>query len=162
MSSKHPTERENQDTDRPEADARKDAMLPAADLSQDEAWNLRFDDVLKAQKEQDRKINDIYSLLMGASPSGRPHPAGQGGVGQALHDTANHLSVVAMNADLVAEAMSQLPKQVAQEVARELATPMMKLFQDEVSKLREKDAALERRIEELEGDVATLNGMLVP
>jgi ubiquinone biosynthesis protein UbiJ len=47
-------------------------------------------------------------------------------------------------------------------VARELATPMMKLFQDEVSKLREKDAALERRIEELEGDVATLNGMLVP
>ena len=35
-----PTEIETRDTDRPEAS--EDALRPPAELTQDEAWNLRF------------------------------------------------------------------------------------------------------------------------
>lgn len=59
-------------TGRPEVDARHDAMLPIAELTPDEAVNLRFEEVLRAQKTTDDKVNELYAVLMGATPSGRP------------------------------------------------------------------------------------------
>lgn len=143
ISSNPSPERDERDTDRPESDAAR----PAIELSQDEAWNKRFEEVLKKQRETDSKVDGIYSLLMGASPSGRPSPTGKGGAGQALHDQTTHLGVISANTELVAEGMRDLPKQVAQEVINKFSA----ILQEEIVVLKEKDKALEKRIQELEG-----------
>jgi hypothetical protein len=143
ISSNPSPERNERDTDRPESDAAR----PAAELSQDEAWNKRFEEVLKKQRETDSKVDGIYSLLMGASPSGRPSPTGKGGAGQALHDQTTHLGVISANTELVAESMKDLPRLVAQEVANKV----LEMFSSEVSTLKERADDHDARIQELEG-----------
>ena len=84
---------------------------------------------------------------MGATPSGRPSPTGKGGAGQALHDTATQIGVIAQNAELVAEGMRDLPRLVAAEVANRV----LAIFQEEIAKLKDRDDDLESRVAELEG-----------
>lgn len=125
---------EERDTDRPEFDAG-----PKPELSDQTMLNLRFEAVMKAQRETDSKVTDLYALLMGATPSGRPSPSGKGGVGQAFHDQGNTLSVIAGNVEAMASAFESLPKQVAIEVANKFAA----LYQKELTEIKRRLTALE-------------------
>jgi hypothetical protein len=106
------------------------------------------------------KLDEIHALLMGAAPEqpgGRARPS----IVSELHQMNNHASAIGVNTELVAEAVDQVAAQqktLPELIAEAVANKVVSLYQSEIRALREADAALLVRVEQI-AEVAGVTGV---
>jgi ubiquinone biosynthesis protein UbiJ len=103
---------------------------------------------LVAINERLRKVDELHALLMGAAPAkpgGKPQPS----IVSELHQMNNNLAILGLNTEHAIEQQKSLPELIAERLSTKVTNSVLTLYHGQISDLKEADAAILKRVEEL-------------